>query len=392
MRSEPTAKNRKSNPYPGRLYFLFALLAFFSTLGLDYLAARRGEKAHIFSTRTVEKEVPVTPVPLVNSLRRFLESSGIPMGSIEELEEADGTLRMVAQLPIKDYKSLERRLDKELFKKGAAVEKKKSDKEGSPSYSWRITGPQEERFSLVFALLEPPAEEKGEVAAPPSLPGNRVAIIIDDMGDSLEVLKEICDLGQPITISILPHSQYAEETARIAHESGLEVMLHLPGESLNHEEGNNSTTGLIKSDMGEEDVRALVEESLSLVPYIKGVNNHMGSKITQEEPVMRPILDLLKSRDLYFLDSRTTAKSVAFDLARKMGLRTAYRNVFLDTTVGVDYSKKKIIDLFRFSQKTGKAIGIGHPFPETLQALRENISLLKKYKVTPVFVSEIISK
>lgn len=392
MKSEPTAKDRKSNPYPGRLYLLFALLALFSTLGLDYLAARRGEKAHIFSTRAVEKEVPVTPVPLPDSVRRFLETSGIPPGSIEELEEADGTLRMVARLPRKDYKSLERRLDKELFKKGAAIEKKKSDKEGSPSYSWRITGERQESFSLVFALLEPPAEKKEEAAAPPSPPKNLVAIIIDDMGDSLEVLQEICDLGQPITISILPHSQYAEETARIAHENGLEVMLHLPGESLNHEEGNNSTTGLIKSDMGEEDVRSLVEESLSLVPYIKGVNNHMGSKITQEEPVMRPILDLLKSRDLYFLDSRTTAESIAFDLARKMGLRTAFRNVFLDTTVGVDYSKRKIIDLFKFSQKTGKAIAIGHPFPETLQALRENISLLKKYKVTPVFVSEIISK
>jgi uncharacterized protein len=392
MNSEPTAKNRKSNPYPGRLYILFSLLALFSTLELDYLAARRGEKAHIFSTRTIEKEVPVSPVPLADSVRRFLETCGIPPGSIEELEEADGTLRMVARLPRKDYKPLERRLDKELFKRGAAIEKKKNDKEGSPSYSWRITGEQRESFSLVFALIEPPAEKKEEVAAPPSPPGNRVAIIIDDMGDSLEALQEICDLGQPITISILPHSQYAAETARIAHENGLEVMLHLPGESLNHEESNNSTTGLIKSDMGEEDVRSLVEESLSLVPYIKGVNNHMGSKITQEESVMRPILDLLKSRDLYFLDSRTTAESIAFDLAHKMGLRTAFRNVFLDTTVGVDYSKKKMIDLFKFSQKTGKAIAIGHPFPETLQALRDNISLLKKYKVTPVFVSEIISK
>jgi polysaccharide deacetylase 2 family uncharacterized protein YibQ len=258
------------------------------------------------------------------------------------------------------------------------------------SYSWRITGRQEEAFSLVFALLEPPAEEKEKEAVPPSPPENRVAIIIDDMGDSLEVLQEICSLDQPITISILPYSAYAEETARVAHENGLEVMLHLPGESLNHEEGNSSTVGLIKSDMSEEEVRSLVEESLSRVPYIKGVNNHMGSKITQEEPIMRPILDLLKSRKLYFLDSRTTAESVAFDLAREMGLRTAYRNVFLDSSVGVDYSKKKIIDLFKFSQKTGKAIGIGHPFPETLQALRENIHLLKKYKVRPVFVSEII--
>jgi len=390
MRSEPPAKNIRPDSYPGRLYLLFALLALFSTLGLDYMAARRGEKAHVFSTRTIEKEVPVTPVPLADSVRRFLQSSGIPPESVEEFEDADGTLRMVAQLPASDYESLEPRLDKVLLKKGAAVDKKKGVEEGLTSYSWRITGRQAEGFSLVFALLEPPPEEKEKEAVPPSPPENRVAIIIDDMGDSLEVMQEICSLDQPITISILPYSAYAEETARVAHENGLEVMLHLPCESLNHEEGNISTVGLIKSDMGEEEVRSLVEESLSRVPYIKGVNNHMGSKITQEEPIMRPILDLLKSRKLYFLDSRTTAESVAFDLAREMGLRTAYRNVFLDSSVGVDYSKKKIIDLFQFSQKTGKAIGIGHPFPETLQALRENIHLLKKYKVRPVFVSEII--
>ena len=390
MRSEPLAKNMRPDSYPERLYLLFALLALFSTLGLDYMAARRGEKAYVFSTRTLEKEVPVTPILLADSVRRFLQSSGIPPESVEEFEDADGTLRMVAQLPASDYESLEPRLDKVLLKKGAAVDKKRSIEEGLTSYSWRITGRQEEAFSLVFALLEPPAEEKEKEAVPPSPPENRVAIIIDDMGDSLEVLQEICDLDQPITISILPYSAHAEETARVAHENGLEVMLHLPGESLNHEEGNSSTIGLIKSDMSEEEVRSLVEESLSRVPYIKGVNNHMGSKITQEEPIMRPILDLLKSRKLYFLDSRTTAESVAFDLAREMGLRTAYRNVFLDSSVGVDYSKKKIIDLFKFSQKTGKAIGIGHPFPETLQALRENIHLLKKYKVRPVFVSEII--
>jgi len=390
MRSEPPAKNIRPDSYPGRLYLLFALLALFSTLGLDYMAARRGEKAHVFSTRTIEKEVPVTPVPLADSVRRFLQSFGIPPESVEEFEDADGTLRMVAQLPASDYESLEPRLDKVLLKKGAAVDKKKGVEEGLTSYSWRITGRQAEGFSLVFALLEPPPEEKEKEAVPPSPPENRVAIIIDDMGDSLEVMQEICSLDQPITISILPYSAYAEETARVAHENGLEVMLHLPCESLNHEEGNISTVGLIKSDMGEEEVRSLVEESLSRVPYIKGVNNHMGSKITQEEPIMRPILDLLKSRKLYFLDSRTTAESVAFDLAREMGLRTAYRNVFLDSSVGVDYSKKKIIDLFQFSQKTGKAIGIGHPFPETLQALRENIHLLKKYKVRPVFVSEII--
>ncbi|MBP1767241.1 MAG: hypothetical protein H6P98_1356, partial [Candidatus Aminicenantes bacterium] len=175
-------------------------------------------------------------------------------------------------------------------------------------------------------------------------------------------------------------------------QNGLEVMMHLPGESLNHEEGNSQTPGLIRSGMGKEDVISLVEEGLSRVPYAEGVNNHMGSKITQEEPVMRPILDLIKSRGLYFLDSRTTSESIAFDLARKMGLRAAYRNIFLDSTVGTDFSKQKIIDLLLLSQREGTAIAIGHPFPETLRALRENLRLLKEYGVKPVFASAIIPK
>ena len=392
MRSDPTAKNQQPNPYPERLYLIFALLALISTIGLDYAAARRGEKAYFFVSRAARKEAAVTPVPLADSVRRFLGTSDIPPESIEETKDTEGIPQIVVHLPLESYESLEPRLAKELRDKRASVDKEKKDKEGLTSYSWQITGPQEESLSLVFSLLEPAAEEKKKEEVPPSPPENRVAIIIDDMGRSLEALQEVCDLGQPVTISILPLSPFAEETARIAHENGLEVMLHLPGESLNHQEGNNSTAGLIKSGMSEEDVRFLVEDSLSRVPFVEGVNNHMGSKITQEEPVMRPILDLLKSRGLYFLDSRTTADSIAFDLARKMGLRTAYRNIFLDSSVGVDFSKKKIIDLFRLSQKKGKAIGIGHPFPETLQALRENIHLLKKYKVRPVFASEIIPK
>ena len=396
MRSDSTAKDIRPNPYPRRLYLIFALVAILSTVGLDYRAARRGEKAYFFSSLAARKPAPIPPVPLADSVRRFLGTSGIPPESVEKLEEIDGTPRLVVHLPLESYESLEPRLDKELRDKGGSVDKRETEEEGLTSYSWRIAGPQKESLSLVFSLPEQPAEkkvveeEKKEVPPPP--PENRVAIIIDDMGSSLEALQEVCDLGEPVTISILPLSPYAEETARIAHENGLEVMLHLPGESLNHQEGNNSTAGLIKSGMSEEEVRFLVEDSLSRIPFVAGVNNHMGSKITQEEPVMRPILDLLKSRGLYFLDSRTTAESIAFDLARKMGLRTAYRNIFLDSTVGVDFSKKKIIDLFRLSQKTGKSIGIGHPFPETLQALRENIHLLKKYKVRPVFASEIIPK
>jgi polysaccharide deacetylase 2 family uncharacterized protein YibQ len=167
-------------------------------------------------------------------------------------------------------------------------------------------------------------------------------------------------------------------------------MLHLPGESINHQEGTEQMGGIIRSGMSEKEIKTLVEDSLGRVPYVEGVNNHMGSKITQEEPAMRPILEFLRAKKLYFLDSRTSRESIAYDLAKKMGLRSAFRNVFFDSTVGVNFTRQKITELCRLSQRTGKAIGIGHPFPETLRALKENIGLLEKYKIKPVLVSQVI--
>jgi polysaccharide deacetylase 2 family uncharacterized protein YibQ len=256
------------------------------------------------------------------------------------------------------------------------------------TFSWTVRGKKEERLSLLFNCRRPIPEEKA--GPPPPLAKNLVAIVIDDMGFSLQALQEICDLNVPITVSVLPLSPLAQETAETANERGLEVMLHLPCESVNHQEGDNDTFGFIHSSMSNEDVKILTEDFLGRVPFIKGVNNHMGSKITQNEPIMRTILGLLAERNLFFLDSRTTAYSIAYDLAKQMGLRSAYRNIFLDSTVGVNFSAKKLLELLELSQKTGKAVAIGHPFPETLRALKENIHLFKKYDVEPVFASQIV--
>jgi polysaccharide deacetylase 2 family uncharacterized protein YibQ len=341
MKLGPNVKDRTPGPHAGRLFLILTLLALLSSVGLDYLASRRGEKAYLFASRAHRTETRLARPPLADSIRGFLGASGIPPESVRELRDEDGSPLFVIQLSPERYAGLEPQLEEMLRDNKAVFDREKTEFEGWASHSWRIAGEKEDK---------------------------------------------------PITISVLPLSPYAEESARVAHENGLEVMLHLPGESLNHQEGNDSTAGLIRSGMSREDIRDIVEESIARVPYIQGVNNHMGSKITQEEAVMRPILEILKRRDLFFLDSRTTADSIAFDLARKMGLRSAYRNVFLDTSVGVEFSKKKLIELLHLSQKKGRAIGIGHPFPETLQALRESLPLLSGSDVKLVFVSEIIRR
>jgi len=394
MKLGPNVKVRRQNPHSGRLFLALTLLALLSILGLDYMASSRGEKAYFFVSRAPRTEIPIARPLLADSTRRFLDASGIPQESVREFRDEDGSPLLIIHLTPESYAGLEPRLEEEFRDKKAVFDIEKKEFEGWTSHSWRIAGEEEDKLSLVFSSPRPlpGAEKKPREAVLPPRPERLVAIIIDDMGSSLEALEEICRLRQPMTVSVLPLSTYAEETARIAHENGLEVMLHLPGESLNHQEGNDSTAGLIRSGMSREEIRELVEESIARVPYIQGVNNHMGSKITQEEAVMRPILETLKRRDLFFLDSRTTADSIAFDLARKMGLRSAYRNVFLDSSVGVEFSKQKLIELVRFSQKTGQAIGIGHPFPETLQALRESLPLLARDDIKPVFVSEIIRR
>ncbi len=390
MKSDSSPRGNRENPKISRLYWGFIILALTSCLGLDFLAGRRGEKTYLFPSRIPAVTAGAASRAWTEIILRRLEESGIPAEDIQETTDETGTPSLVVSLPSETYVRIEPKLEQELLETKAFLRKRQEVEEDKVAHIWLIEGGEDEKLSLLFSCGRPVAEKKEE--APPPPPGNLVAIIIDDMGNSLDVLQEIIDLHTPMTISVLPYGRYAEETARLAHDNGLEVILHLPGESLNHVEGNNNTEGIILSGMEEGEIRALVEEALARVPYADGVNNHMGSKITQEELSMRPILELLKERGLFFLDSRTTSQSIAYDLAIRMGLRSAYRNVFLDSTVGVDFSKQKMVELFRQSQKNGSSVGIGHPFPETLLALKENIHLLEKYDVRPVFASQVVRK
>ena len=233
---------------------------------------------------------------------------------------------------------------------------------------------------------EPPAIKR------PSAPAGKVALIVDDMGNSREALEELLDLGEPVTVAILPYSPYALETARKAHEKGLEVLLHLPLESLNGDGSETGTEGLIRSGMGEEEVRSLLAEELDRIPYVRGVNNHMGSKVTADPAMMRVILEPIKERGLFFLDSRTSGKSVAYDMAVSMGIPAASRQVFLDADGNTGLIKERLLELFRIARRDGRAVGICHPFQETLRTLKENFGLLASYRLEAVFASEMTGR
>ena len=215
-----------------------------------------------------------------------------------------------------------------------------------------------------------------------------VAIIFDDMGYDKKIAKKLSQLNSGITFSILPHSPYQESIARLAHKNGLDTMLHLPMEPFQYPQINPGP-GTLLTTMTPDQLIHQLEKNLASVPYIKGVNNHMGSKMTAESGQMYQIFSILKKRNLYFIDSRTTSKTLCKPSARLFQIPFAQRDVFLDHFQDPDFIRKQIKELIRIAQRHGQAVGIGHPHTITYEILREMMpELQKKVKLVPA--SEIV--
>jgi len=232
--------------------------------------------------------------------------------------------------------------------------------------------------------------EKPPIKKPPAdlkqLP--LVAIIIDDMGYDKKIAKKLSQLNGGITFSILPHSPYQESVARLAHKYGLDTMLHLPMEPFEYPQVDPGPGTLLTTMTPDQLIRTL-KNNLAAVPNIKGVNNHMGSKMTAESSQLYQIFSILKKRNLYFIDSRTSVKTVCKPSARLFQIPFAQRDVFLDHFQEPDFIRKQIKELIRIAQRHGQAVGIGHPHTVTYEILREMMpELQKKVKLVPA--SEVV--
>ncbi|MBI5561372.1 MAG: divergent polysaccharide deacetylase family protein [Deltaproteobacteria bacterium] len=232
-----------------------------------------------------------------------------------------------------------------------------------------------------------PSPPPPPLVRPSTLP--RVAIVIDDMGQDMKRLDEIIGVGSQITIAVLPYLQYSTETAKEAHLRGLEVILHLPMEPKGSDE-HDPGKGALWTAMTPAEVRGQTEADLKAVPYADGVNNHMGSRFTEDEPLMREVMGVVKKKGIYFLDSRTTSKSVGAKAARGLGAASAGRDVFLDNERDGKSIKARIDETVRIAKKRGTAIAIGHPYPETIKALHETLPGLDGKGVVVVRLSDLV--
>ena len=216
----------------------------------------------------------------------------------------------------------------------------------------------------------------------------RVAIVIDDLGGEKHVSQELLDMNVPLTFSILPFTPHARSIAEKAHRKGREIILHLPMEPHGYPKANPGEGALFHA-MDEEKLLRQLSRDIEAVPHVKGVSNHMGSRLMEDPKKMKMILSDLKRRGLFFLDSRTTPQTVGFKIARSLGLRAAEKTLFIDHSQDEKDIKGKIEELIRFSLSSGKAIGIGHPHPSTIKSLKEMLPKIREKGIEIVPLSAL---
>jgi len=269
---------------------------------------------------------------------------------------------------------------------------------------WALTGASPEPSRPGAARIERPAPVAPEAPAPstrskdpvaegegPGLleRGPRAAIIIDDLGNSWREGREVTSLSYPVAVSVLPNTPFAKRIARRAHARSKEVLLHMPMEP-----GDDSIPlgpTFLRTGMARSELLTTLDANLGTIPYVQGVNNHMGSRLTARDRPMRWVMEGLRDRDLFFVDSRTTARSRALAQARAVGIPATERDVFLDHRPQGPRVRDQFRALMAKAREQGTAIAIGHPRPATLEVLREWLPKAASRGVEIVPVREVLA-
>ena len=249
-----------------------------------------------------------------------------------------------------------------------------------------------------FSKLMPP--QKNIVIAPRVISGDKeknlvsstqgphVAIILDDWGKNYSVLKNAIEIHRPLTLAVLPNLIHSRRIAEEAHQNGLGVMLHLPMEPFNKKAPLEPRT--IKTSMTDSQIKQIVDNAVAAIPHVQGVNNHMGSAVTSDARVMKLILERLKSKNLFFVDSHVVAKTQGSWAALQTGIRFAERDVFIDNENELGAIKRQLEKAKQMALASGEAIVIGHDRKLTLEAIKEMLPEFDRAGVRLVLARDVV--
>lgn len=219
----------------------------------------------------------------------------------------------------------------------------------------------------------------------------KIVIMIDDMGVSVQNSRDVMALSGPLTLAFLPYAKNLPDMTADARAKGHELMIHVPMEAMNGDMDLGAVA--LKANMSGADMNTeLTEKVFTAFEGYKGINNHMGSRLTQDSAAMKLVMKHLKQRGLYFVDSRTINSSVAAHMAAEAGIKHATRDVFLDHYTDIESVTKALGRLERVAAKNGVAIGIGHPKPNTVKALKRWLPTLKAKGFDVVPASAVVRR
>jgi uncharacterized protein len=255
------------------------------------------------------------------------------------------------------------------------------------------------RFDLAFhgnrthsILLFSPPHARSRQPFVPARGNPQLAIIVDDLGHDRASADSLLALGFPLTVSVLPHLPLSAEVAEKIHRGGDQVMLHMPMQSVSEGDPSEGVTPEpieLRVGMNPQEVESDLRAMLDTVPHAAGVNNHQGSRATADPALMAALMPDLRERGLFFIDSRTTAATVAYAAAEHSGVRAASRKVFLDDTPTREAVLAQLDLAARDAIRDGSAIAIGHPHAETIAALAEGLPRLEARGIRLVFASDL---
>lgn len=221
-------------------------------------------------------------------------------------------------------------------------------------------------------------------AAPGEAQAPTIAIIIDDMGHNLHEGRRLAHLDQPLTLAFLPYRRHTVQLAKLAHTKEKEIMLHAPM-------ANTRNFGLgpggLTPDMDERAISTTLRRALQSIPHVTGVNNHMGSLLTQQLQPMDWVMKELNRYPVYFVDSRTIATSIAGSVANAYQIPSLTRDVFLDHEQTEEFVDQQFRLLIKTAKENGTAIGIGHPHKVTVDYLEKHLPKLDEQGIAIATVS-----
>lgn len=355
----------KFSGWQQKLIFIFIGMMV-ALVALDFYLQSRSEDSKAYpaiklKTLTAEERFRL-------EMDRVLLAAGVAPAAIEEQKP----LRRVRVPPGVEMDDLYRTITARARQLGAETANIRNLPGGEKEFVCMVSGVAVDAFRL-----SPPA--------PLGQRSGKIALVIDDFGyHDDDVVKRFLALPFAITYAIIPGLPHSTALARKLQQAGKAVIVHMPMEALERRVEQNGYELLVESSPAE--IRSRVRKAMAAIPGAQGMNNHMGSRATQNEALLSAAFSELKKSGFFFLDSRTTPETRAFELAQKQGLAAGLNDTFLDTVVDEKYVRQKLFYLAEVAGARGAAIGIGHPHRVTLQVLQEAVPQLQRrgFEMVPV--------